>query len=216
MRLVMHTDLSCPFCYLGESVIDDLRGRWSFETLWVPFELHPEVPLQGVALTEARQERAAPLWRQVLGLAAALKVPFNPPSSFPNTRRALGAILAAQQTSEAAADALRRRIYRAMFVEGADIGDPDVVVALAAEVSPIGQPEVLKAVEAAARDFALDARLLELKNEGFDALVMGVPVFRPFVDGQERADRRVVGAQPAEIFEKVFEDLGVAHLGGSP
>ena len=105
-----------------------------------------------------------------------------------------------------AARELRRALFAACYVQGLPISTQ-------AEVLEIGRPllsdahlEVIRAATTGQRPAQL---IQESKQAGFEALVSGVPVIRFFCDGTERKDLRVMGAQPEEIFERIFEAIEV-------
>jgi len=49
---------------------------------WVPFELHPEIPLEGIPVNPGRYGR-------FVEMAAEAGLPFEAPTMVPNTRRSL-------------------------------------------------------------------------------------------------------------------------------
>lgn len=206
LRIVVHSDLGCPFCYLGEATLRGLEEVWEFTWEWEPFELHPEVPEDGVDVTEKSAGRLEQLYTQVLWVAASLKVPLNPPSSIPNSRRALSAVLALKDDYPAESRALRVALFEACYVARRKISTADQIAEIAAEVLD-GDP--LEIACAATTSEQSQADLRAAKERGFDALVTGVPIFRFFAAEDERLDLRVMGAQPAEVFERVFEALEV-------
>ncbi len=211
ITLLVYTDLSCPFCYLGERVLERLAQRWALELEWRPFEVHPELAPGGVELTEAGKERMAMMWRRVLWHAAALKVPMNLPEAIPNTSRGLAALLAAQAFDAEAASALRQALYEAVFIHGRNISAPADLVDIAKEA--LGQESpLLEPITTAVCQDSPDEALAKAQQEAKAAVVMGVPTIRVMVDGQERLDRRMMGAQPEEIFEKLFEDLQIPRV----
>ena len=79
----------------------------------------------------------------------------------------------------------------------------------------LGQRTDLNTVESAIKDHTQNDLLDQLKEEAMDEMVTAVPVFRPFVNGAERQDRRIMGAQPKEILEEIFSDLGVERVEAS-
>ena len=52
IKIDIVSDVVCPWCYIGkrrlEKAIDQLSDQYSFELEYHPFELNPEMPLQGV------------------------------------------------------------------------------------------------------------------------------------------------------------------------
>ena len=203
---MVHSDLGCPFCYLGETTLRRLEDAWQFTWTWEPFELHPEVPEDGVELSGEAAGRLEQLYAQVLWVAASLKVPLNPPSCVPNSRRALCAVLALRDTYPDECRTLRAGLFEALYVERRTISTPEQIEAVAAELL---SGQALAAACEATRSETAALALREAKERGFDALVTGVPIFRFFVAAAERLDYRVMGAQPTEIFERVFEALEV-------
>ncbi len=208
LRIVVHSDLGCPFCYLGETTLSRLQDEWAFTMEWEPFELHPEVPEDGVDVSEKAAERLEQLYKQVLWVAGTLKVPMNPPRSIPNSRRALCAVLALREEHRDASDTLRTALFKACYVDGLGISRPDQIAAVAA---PVLTEQQLRIVQNATVSAEALLALREAKERGFDALVTGVPVFRFFAADDERLDYRVMGAQPAEVFERVFAALEVGR-----
>ena len=46
----MYSDYICPFCYLGESIIEKLKNKFDIEMEHIGIEIHPETPEEGVDL----------------------------------------------------------------------------------------------------------------------------------------------------------------------
>jgi predicted DsbA family dithiol-disulfide isomerase len=138
MRIDVVSDAICPWCWIGRA---NLAGAleelgWDVEVHWHPYQLNPDMPREGVARAEYRAKkfgslaRSAELDAQVTaaGAAAGLDFRFDRQARTPNT------ILAHRlaRFAGAAQDALIETMFRAYFQEGEDIGDPDVLTALAA------------------------------------------------------------------------------------
>jgi predicted DsbA family dithiol-disulfide isomerase len=202
-RFLIHSDLACPFSYFLEASLEKMAVDWCFELSWAPFELHPQLPPEGMALTEMGRER---LWVGALSLAGTLKVAFNPPALVVNTRRALGAVLAVAEEDPEVANALRTRIQRLYFVEGLNLSDPALVMEVCGDVV---SGSLLERARSAAFEGSNDALVETHKAQALAAKVEVVPILRPFIGGVERLDRRVEGPQPVEILESFFIDLGV-------
>jgi len=159
---------------------------------WVHFPLHPETPQEGRSLEELFRGRGydvAKMQAQMRARMAAEGLPYGERKMTFNSRLAqeLGKWADEQPGGEAIHDAL----FKAYFVDGKNIGDPEVLVALAQSV---GLP-VEKAREVIAnrsyRD-AVDADWAKSREYG----VTGVPTF--VAGGQG-----VVGAQPYEALEQL-------------
>ena len=209
VRLLIHSDLACPFCYLAESTLANLATRWEFSLEWLAFELHPEIPEGGFSLADAASPQAGRLYDMALWPAATLKIPMNPPGTIPNSRCGMAAITALATHDRDASRGLRRALFDACYVKG-------LPVSTQAEVLEIGRPllsgvhlEVIRTATTGQRPAQL---IQESKQAGFEALVSGVPVIRFFRDGTERKDLRVMGAQPEETFERIFEAIEVSRV----
>jgi predicted DsbA family dithiol-disulfide isomerase len=90
-----------------------------------------------------------------------------------------------------------RRMFKAYFDELADIGTIDAIVGLAAEAG-VPEAEVREALEQGRYRQQVDDAIAWARQLGVSA----VPTF--IIDEQYA----VVGAQPLEVFEQVFERLG--------
>ena len=126
-------DFSCPYCYLAWGYFKKIKERTTLHDDWVSWEIHPEVPkegrniqdvLQGVDLTERRKKLNS--LGEPVGLAPGEKV------FVPNTHWALAALEFARENNKLHAwiDA----VYHASFVEKKNIGDMEVLFAIAKQV----------------------------------------------------------------------------------
>ena len=102
----------------------------------------------------------------------------------------LGKWADAQPGGEAIHDAL----FRAYFVEGRNIGDPETLVSIAASVG-LPADQAREVISARTHKDAVDADWAKAREYG----ITGVPTF---VAG----GRSVVGAQPYEALERLVEE----------
>ena len=123
---------------------------------------------------------------------------YNPhPTIVPNTRAALRLTELARDLGRH--DELHDRLMDAYWAESEDLGDADVLRALAAELElPADEVD-----DVLTTDRYLD-RVTESTRQAVSIGANAVPAFL--------LDRRllVLGAQPEEAFERAFEQLGVA------
>lgn len=132
IHLKIASDFVCPYCYVLEAMIDQLRPELDIEIEYLPFELtEPPAPQVDTYNDPERRARYArelePLCRQV-GLKMCI-----PPKVVPRpyTRLAFqGLYFAREQGRE---DAYCHRVFRAYFEEERDIGDLQELTSLAAE-----------------------------------------------------------------------------------
>jgi predicted DsbA family dithiol-disulfide isomerase len=205
MRIDIYSDTVCPWCYLGKRRFDlavAARPQYEPVVVWRPFELNPDVPVEGVDREtfmaakmpdQVRLEQAhTELERQ--GEASGIRFRFDLITRVPNTRRSH--LLIAHAARRGLQGAVKDRIMRAYFEEGCDIGDPDELVRLAAEVG-------LSAAQ------ARNALVLRVGQDGVVAAerhaqvlgITGVPTY--IFDGQYT----ISGAQEVGIFARVFDQV---------
>ena len=48
LKVIVYSDYICPFCYIGFHRIEKLKEKYPLEIEWKPFELHPEIPREGI------------------------------------------------------------------------------------------------------------------------------------------------------------------------
>jgi predicted DsbA family dithiol-disulfide isomerase len=159
--------------------------RFGAEINWLPFDLHPEYPPEGVP--------RPPSTGQIEAVFEANGLVYNPPPVRSNSMRALR--LAEHARAHGLFDAMHARLLDAYWAEAQDIGDPEVLRRLAEEVEVEGAGEILESD--AYRDV-----IHRSTAEAHAAGVTGVPAFV--------LDRRllVLGAHPRETFERAFVQLG--------
>jgi len=84
-RTVLHWfDFICPFCYLGQQR-NQILSRHGLEIVHLPFQIHPDIPPEGV---EAGP-RDGPMYQALEREAAQTGLSLNWPPRLPGTRTAL-------------------------------------------------------------------------------------------------------------------------------
>jgi predicted DsbA family dithiol-disulfide isomerase len=205
MRIDIFSDTVCPWCYLGKRRFEialATRPQYEPQVTWRPFELNPEIPLDGVDRAafmagkmpdpERLAEAEAELTR--LGEASGIQFRFDLIRRMPNTRRSH--LLIAHAARYGLQGEVKDRIMRAYFEEGCDIGDPEELVRLGAEAG-LAQAE------------ARNALILRAGQDGVVAAerhatvlgITGVPTY--IFDGQYT----ISGAQEVAIFARVFDQV---------
>jgi predicted DsbA family dithiol-disulfide isomerase len=157
------------------------------EVLWLPFDLHPEYPPQGVE----RQRKGG----HAQEMFAEAGLAYNPPPEHvPNTRRALRLAELARDLERF--DTFHGALMEAYWEQAVDIGDPAELRRLAAdaELPPDRVDALLESDELGDR---VDASTAHAHSLGID----GIPAFL--------LDQRllILGAHPEESFERAFERL---------
>jgi predicted DsbA family dithiol-disulfide isomerase len=139
VRIDIVSDFVCPWCYIGKRNVDALRRRADIETRWHPYLLHPDLPPGGIGRAELMRAKFGDETRaRELGLAvedaanaAGLYLRLDAIEHIPDTRDAHRVMRWA--AGQGVADALAERLFAAHFVDGRDIGDHDVLAALAGD-----------------------------------------------------------------------------------
>jgi predicted DsbA family dithiol-disulfide isomerase len=135
LKITMFSDFVCPFCYIGFEVIRKLKPEFHIDLEWRGYQIHPEWPPEGIpaeqvhAPADMDARRAA--WQRISAMAEAEGLDIRAPTVFTSSRAALAACEFARE--QGGADELEGRIYRAYFVESANIGDANLVARLGAE-----------------------------------------------------------------------------------
>lgn len=146
LRIDVWSDYVCPFCYLELPVLDTLQQApgSAAELQWHAFELRPEpVPTLDPAGDYLRTAWAGSVYPMAERRGMTLRLPPVQPRS----RKAHEA--AAHARAHGRFDAMHRAIFRALFEHGRDIGQPEVLLDLAASVGL--DPEALRAALAQGR-----------------------------------------------------------------
>lgn len=175
-------DFSSPFSYLASTQIDAIAARHDASVEWSPILLGglfrtigtPNVPL--LAMSKAKQ---AYVHRDMRAWASWWGVPFSFPTVFP-IRTVLPLRVA---IAEPAATA---HLYRALWVEDRNIGDPEVVASVL-----FGAGLDAEALLQAATDPIIKGQLRSNTEDAQAAGACGVPTFAvdgALIWGQDRLD----------------------------
>lgn len=205
VELRIWADVACPWCWIGERRLSQALARrpdLKVHRVWQPFELQPNLPVEGMAWEDFLDakfdgaERARPLLEHVakLGREVDLDFRFDRMQRAPNTRLAHALIVAAE--APGLEWEVAERLFRAHFTDGDDISDPGVLEQLGRDV---GLDDSL--VTGALEDDRHAARIDESQAEAKERGVHGVPFF--LFEGRTRLS----GAQPAEVFLQVLDTL---------
>ena len=145
------SDVICPWCYIGkrrlEKALALLAGEVEARIEWLPFQLNPDMPEQGVARADYRRakfgsvEKGRALDARVAqeGAGEGIAFAFERMQRTPNTVAAHQLVNLAQKQGkgDAAVDAL----FRAYFEEASDIGDAQILQGIAERLGVNGWPE---------------------------------------------------------------------------
>jgi predicted DsbA family dithiol-disulfide isomerase len=146
------SDVICPWCYIGkrrlEKALESLKGEVEARIEWLPFQLNPGMPAEGVARADYRRakfgsvEKGRALDARVAqeGAGEGIAFAFDRMQRTPNTVAAHRLIDLAQQQGKG--NAVVDALFRAYFEEAQDIGDNAVLSAIAERSGVAGWPDV--------------------------------------------------------------------------
>lgn len=174
------------------------RREFDADLVWLPFDLHPEYPTEGIPLRELHR-------RYGIGVDeddpnrerfAAAGLAYNRPEIVPNTRLALR--LAELARERGLHETFHDRLMDAYWSQATDIGDSDELRRLAAESGLDSD-----AVERTINDPS--AYLDRVEGSTRDAHSLGINAVPAFLLDQRLI---VLGAHPIESFRRAFAQLG--------
>lgn len=165
-----------------------MKKDYGIDEQWVSYELHPETPPAGVLLSERfKGYDISSFYEQLRARGKDVGVIFGNRVLLSNSKAALMASEYARDKGKY--DSFHENIFYAYFTEGFDIGNMDVIAAVA-EKSILDKKEILSAV----KDGRYASRLDDARKEGQLIGLTGVPTF--IINGKHK----IVGAQPIEAF----------------
>ncbi len=204
MRIDVWSDVVCPWCYIGkrrlEAAIRELPPRAEVEVVWHSFELDPAAPRRtegrlaerlaakyGMSVADAEANQA-----RLTGLAAAEGLRFD------FDRAQSGSTFDAHRLvhlglERGVQDAVKERLMRGYFTEGAAVGEPETLVAVAVEAG-LDEAEVREVLSGDSYAGAVRQDEEQARRLG----ISGVPFF--VIDGRYG----VSGAQPSEALLEVM------------
>lgn len=200
------SDAICPWCYIGikrmEKAMSELSESFQFTLYWKPFQLHPELPVDGLPGNSLLEEKYG---KQVagemlsnmteLGKSEGIQFNFSNIPLTPNTKEYHRLIRYSGLFNKQ--DQLVKSLFRAYFELGENIGQREILLNHAESVG-LNREETEKFMLGA--DFVEDIAAEEemYRNAG----VRGVPAYimnRKYL---------IVGAQTPDYFKSAFLEIG--------
>ena len=177
--------------------VEKIRETYDVEIRTVHFPLHPDTPMEGKSLAELFAGRGVDLdamYQRMKGLMDAEGLPYAERTHTYNSR--LAQELGKWADTQDGGEAIHMKLYEAYFVEGRNIGDPDILVEIAESVGLDGTA-AREVIEERSFEAAVDADWEKSRQYG----VTGVPTYVADAKG-------VVGAQPYEVLERLLDAAG--------
>jgi predicted DsbA family dithiol-disulfide isomerase len=131
VKIRVYSDYVCPFCFLAEKPLQEAIGDKDVEVEWMPYELRPYPN----PTLKPEEDYLQTTWKQsVYPMAERMGIPIVLPkvSPQPYTHLAFEGFQFAKEHGKA--NAYNHRLFQAFFQEELDIGDVEVLTALAEEL----------------------------------------------------------------------------------
>lgn len=204
MIVEIFQDTVCPWCRIGKKNLFDAISQWTGEPIFVryrAYQLNPQTPEGGVPFRsymeslKGGQQVVEQMLQQVTraGEAAGLAFRFDKVEKMPNT-------IASHQLIKSVPEEQRTvivdAIFQAYFEDGRDIGDKQVLFAIAKEAG-IDEERAIEALNTNryAQEIQEDISFARANQ------ISGVPFF--VIDGK----LGLSGAHPVENFLKAFRQV---------
>ena len=203
MQIEIYSDTICPWCYIGKRRLERAlseRPQDGLEVHWRAFQLNPEMPPEGMERRTYLEvkfggpDNAKQVYDRVreAGRSEDIDFAFDAIKRTPNTVASHRLIRFA--ADRGLADAVVTRLFESYFLEGADIGDDEVLTAIGASCG-------LEAAEVRAfLDSELDVE--NVRAEDSRARQIGIQGVPTFILNNKYV---LSGAHPPEVLFQLFD-----------
>ncbi|MGO8807423.1 MAG: DsbA family protein [Candidatus Bathyarchaeia archaeon] len=193
IKIRMYSDYICPFCYLGEAIIEKLKNRYAIEMEHIGIEIHPETPEEGVDL-RGRIYGIEEMYENLRCRGKEYGLNFCDVGLLSNSR---GALIVGEYARTVGKNAeFTHEVFKAYFEGCLDIGKEAVILEIAQKVGLFK-----KEVEDCLKNPLYQNSFADNCAEARKHDVSGVPTF--IVNGKYR----ITGAQSEETFVEFFEKI---------
>ncbi len=205
MKIDIVSDTVCPWCLIGKRKLEKAlaeRPDLDVDITWHPFQLHPDMPLEGADRKEftakkfGSVEKARELYEHVrqAGDAVGLDFQFGKIARSPNTLNSHRLIRWAGTAG--VQDEIVEILFRKFFMDGQDLGDQQVLIDAAEEAGM--DINIVKDLLSGDADLELVAKE---DNQARQMGISGVPFF--IFDDKYALS----GAQDPATFLQVFDQI---------
>ena len=143
LKIDIVSDVVCPWCVIGYKKLSEamtqLNDEISFEVNWKPYELHPEIPNEGLDKKEYYQMKFGESlgsrdkfnFISEEGKKVGLEFNFKKSKILPNTLLAHRLLWLCR--SKDMQDVLAEALFHAYFTDGRDVGNKDELIEISSE-----------------------------------------------------------------------------------
>lgn len=194
IKLTIYSDYICPWCYVGQGVVERMKEEYQVEVDWRPFYLRPDTPPEGMDLPAHILERAAASTNRLQHAARSYGLDFVHVKRFFNTRRAHEATEYAREQGKA--EEFHRVVFHKVYGLGQDISKWEVLREAAVETG-LDADEMQQRVESGQYTALVQHEIAQARTLG----ITGVPMY---VLNNRYG---IVGMQPYEVFKQAIARL---------
>lgn len=202
LRIDIISDTLCPWCFIGKRRLEralKILGNPAVEIFWHPFQLDSTIPPEGIdrKLYLSRKfgaDGAKQVYARIEQAGAEEGIPFafdkilKSPNTLDSHRLIRWATAVGRQNEVA------ERLFALLFIEGADIGDKEVLADAAADCG-LDREEISEKLQT-------DEDLETVKREVAEAYRLGISGVPAFIIARSGL---VNGAQSAEILADAIQ-----------
>ncbi|HPJ64687.1 MAG TPA: DsbA family oxidoreductase [Flexilinea sp.] len=198
IEMVIYSDYICPWCYVGQGVVEKLRKEYPMAITWRPYFLRPDIPPEGMDIPEELNDHMAEIGERLKQMADAAGLEIVFPKHLPNTRFAHEATEYADQKGKGFE--FHREVFARFYGKGEDIGQWQVLQSAAKAVG-LDADEMKRQVEEGKYTQAVQDHIAEAVKWGIES----VPTY---IINNRYA---IVGAQPYDRFLQVIRKIDLPH-----
>ena len=197
-KLEVFTDYVCPWCYLGDARVKNLKKAYEIDIELIHFPLHPDTPVEGRKLLDLFRSTQDDIDKKNQNMSALMKkegLPFNDRVYTFNSRLAQEIGVWAEKLDHSTS--IHDNFFEAYFVHGLNIGLENVILEIV-DKSGLDRDEAKKIIQNRLFSDEIDQHWKKSRNYG----VTGVPTY-------VYNNQSIAGAQP---LENLFEFLNYFNV----
>jgi predicted DsbA family dithiol-disulfide isomerase len=197
-KLEVFTDYVCPWCYLGDARVKNLKKAYEIDIELIHFPLHPDTPVEGRKLLDLFRSTQDDIDKKNQNMSALMKkegLPFNDRVYTFNSRLAQEIGVWAEKLDHSTS--IHDNFFEAYFVHGLNIGLENVILEIV-DKSGLDTDEAKKIIQNRLFSDEIDQHWKKSRNYG----VTGVPTY-------VYNNQSIVGAQPLENLYEFLDYFNV-------